>query len=69
MSEIWKKRSCEVLLDRPPWFEVSVEEVELPGGKIVSDYHQIRMPHFTAAFAVPQTNNTRSMRRYPHARR
>ena len=67
MSEIWKKRSCEVLLDRPPWFEVSVEEVELPGGKIVSDYHQIRMPHFTADFAVTQDINIMVMRCYRHA--
>ena len=67
MSEIWKTRSCEVLLDRPPWFEVSVEEVELPGGKIVSDYHQIHMPHFTAVFAVTQDNNIMVMRCYRHA--
>ena len=67
MSEIWKKRSCEVLLDRPPWFEDSVEEVELPGGKIVSDYHQIHMPHFTAVFAVTQNHNIMVMRCYRHA--
>ena len=67
MSEIWKTRSCDVLLDRPPWFEVSVEEVELPGGKIVSDYHQIRMPHFTAVFAVTQDQNIMVMRCYRHA--
>ena len=67
MSEIWKTRSTEVLLERPPWFEVIVEEVELPGGKIVSDYHQILMPHFTAVFAVTQNHNIMVIRCYRHA--
>ena len=67
MSEIWKTRSFEVLLDRPPWFEVLVEEVELPGGKIVSDYHQIRMPHYTAVFAVTKDQKIMVMRCYRHA--
>ena len=67
MSEIWKTRSTEVLLDRPPWFEVFVEEVELPGGEIVSDYHQIHMPHYTAAFAVTQDQKIMVMRCYRHA--
>ncbi len=67
MSEIWKTRSFEVLLERPPWFEVLVEEVELPGGKIVSDYHQIRMPQYTAVFAVTKDQKIMVMRCYRHA--
>ena len=67
MSEIWKTRSCKTLLERPPWFEVLVEEVELPGGKVVSDYHQIRMPHYTAVFAVTREKKIMVMRCYRHA--
>ena len=67
MSEIWKTRSSETLLERPPWFEVIVEEVELPGGKIVSDYHQVRMPHYTAVFAVTQEQRIMVLRCYRHA--
>ena len=63
MSEIWKIRSSETLLNRPPWFEVIVEEVELPGGEIVSDYHQIRMPHYTAVFAVTKDQKIMVMRK------
>ena len=66
MSEIWKTRSFEVLLERDPWFEVLVEEVELPGGKIISDYHQIRMPHYTAVFAVTKNQKIMVMRCYRH---
>lgn len=52
MSEIWKTRSTKTLLERPTWFDVLVEEAELPGGKVVSDYHHNRMPHYTVVFVV-----------------
>ena len=58
MSQLWKIRSSTTLLERPPWFDVLVEEVELPGGKVVSDYHQIQMPHYTAVFAVTVSNRS-----------
>ena len=67
MSGIWKTLSSRVLLDRPPWFNVLVEEVELPGGKIVSDYHQIVMPHFTSVFAVTKDEKVIILRCYSHA--
>ena len=67
--EIWKTRSTKTLLERPPWFDVLVEEVELPGGKIVSDYHQIRMPNFTTVFAVTREQKIMLMRSYRHALR
>ncbi len=67
MSKVWKIRSSTTLLERPPWFDVLVEEVELPGGKVVSDYHQIRMPHYTAVFAVTLEKQIMVMRCYHHA--
>ena len=44
-----------------------VEEVELPGGKVVSDYHQIRMPNYTAVFALTREQKIMVMRCYRHA--
>ena len=67
MSERWKTQSSKILLERPPWFDVLVEEVELPSGKIVSDYHQIRMPEYTAVFAVTREHQIMVMRCYRHA--
>ena len=66
-SQKWKTRSREVLLKRPPWFEVFVEEVELPEGRIVSDYHQIIMPHYTAVFAVTKDEKIMVLRCYRHS--
>ena len=67
MSEIWKTLSRKVLLERSPWFDVMVEEVELPDGEIVPDYHQIRMPHYTSVFAVTKEQEIMVMRCYRHA--
>ena len=67
MSDTWKTLSRKVLLERPPWFDVLVEEVELPNGKIVSDYYQIEMPHYTAVFAVTKENKIMVLRCYRHA--
>ncbi len=44
-----------------------MEEVELPGGNIVSDYYKIHMPHYTAVFAVTQDQKIMIMRCYRHA--
>ena len=67
MSKIWKIRTSKILLERSPWFDVLVEEVELPGGKVVSDYHQIRMPNYTAVFALTREQKIMVMRCYRHA--
>ena len=67
MSERWKTQSSKILLERPPWFDVLVEEVELPDGKIVSDYYRIRMPEYTAVFPVTREQQIMVMRCYRHA--
>ena len=67
MSDIWKTRSSKILLERPPWFDVLVEEVELPDGKVVLDYHQIRMPNYTSVFSVTREKKIMVMRCYRHA--
>ena len=67
MSEIWKTLSSKSLLECPPWFDVFVEEVELPNGKIVSDYHHIRMPNYTAVFAMTKEQKIMIMKCYRHA--
>ena len=66
MSEIWKTRSTEVLLDRPPWFEVLVEEVELPGGRRVA---RDRIHHPGASAVVPFVSDDEILliRQYRHA--
>ena len=67
MSKIWKTLNRKTLLELPPWFDVLVEEVELPEGKIVSDYYQIRMPQYTAVFAITKDQKIMIMRCYRHA--
>jgi len=67
MKKIWETRSSKILLERPPWFDVLVEEVKLPGGEIISDYHQIRMPNYATVFAVTREQKILLIRCYRHA--
>ena len=48
----WKSLTKDSILDKKPWFEVFRESICLPAGKVVPEYYSIKMPHYTAVFAV-----------------
>lgn len=62
----WKTLASRELLSAPPWVRVSVEEVRLPSGRVVSDFYQVALPDF--ALVVPQTADGRivTLRQYKH---
>ncbi len=66
-SQHWKVMDKEKLLERKPWLDVYRESLELPGGKIVTDYYGITMPNYTAVFAVTQDQKIIILRCYRHA--
>jgi len=65
-SRAWRILSRRELLSAPPWVRVSVEEVELPSGRVVSDFYQVALPDF--ALVVPQTPDGRivTLMQYKH---
>jgi ADP-ribose pyrophosphatase len=63
----WESLTKESILVKKPWFEVFREEVRLPGGKIVPEYYEIEMPHYTAVFAVTEERRIMILRCYRHA--
>ena len=42
----WKTRSRRVVFDQPPWLKVEYHEVELPDGRIISDWTWIKTPDY-----------------------
>jgi ADP-ribose pyrophosphatase len=42
----WETRSCRVVFDQPPWLKVEYHEVELPDGRIISDWTWIKTPDY-----------------------
>jgi ADP-ribose pyrophosphatase len=55
----WRILSRRVLLERPPWFTVGAQDVELPGGEILRDFNWITMRSF--AIVVPILDGGRTI--------
>lgn len=44
--QAWKTRSKKVIFDQPPWLKVEYHEVELPDGRVISDWTWIKTPDY-----------------------
>ena len=66
-NQKWKSLTKESILLKKPWFEVFREEIKLPDGRVVPEYYEIEMPHYTAVFAVTTDQKIIVLRCYRHA--
>ena len=66
-NQKWKSLTKESILLKKPWFEVFREEIQLPDGKVIPEYYEIEMPHYTAVFAVKVDQKIIVLRCYRHA--
>ena len=66
-NQKWNSLTKESILVKKPWFEVFREEIRLPDGKVVPEYYEIEMPHYTAVFAVTVEQQIMVLRCYRHA--
>ena len=66
-NQKWKSLTKEAILVKKPWFEIFVESIRLPDGKIIPEYYGIEMPHYTAVFAVTLEQKIIILRCYRHA--
>ena len=66
-NQKWNSLTRESILVKNPWFEVFKEEIQLPDGKVVPEYYEIEMPHYTAVFAVTLEQKIMILRCYRHA--
>lgn len=59
MIKPWRVLSRRVLLERPPWFTVGAQDVELPSGEVLRDFNWIAMRSF--AIVVPLIEGDRTI--------
>ena len=59
MIKPWRVLSRRVLLERPPWFTVGEQDVELPDGEVLRGYNWITMRSF--AIVVPLLEGGRTI--------
>ncbi len=62
----WRTLARRVLLERPPWFTVGEETVELPDGKIVEGFGWIKMLDFAVIVPITPDGRTILIRSYKH---
>ena len=66
-NQKWESITKESILLKKPWFEVFREEIQLPDGKVIPEYYEIEMPHYSAVFAVTVDQKIIVLRCYRHA--
>lgn len=65
-SRDWKTLASRELLFAPPWLRVTVEEVRLPGGHVLTDFYQIALPDFVVVVAETSTGEVVTEHQYKH---
>lgn len=64
MIKPWRVLAKRVLLERPPWFTVGAQDVELPDGTVLRDYNWIQMRSFAIVVPLLESGETILARSY-----
>ena len=64
--EPWKTLSTKTVFEAPPWLTLSVEQVQLPDGQIISDYYHIQLQDYVIIFAQASDGQVLLLRQYKH---
>jgi ADP-ribose pyrophosphatase len=62
----WQVLATRDVYSAPPWLTVSLQEVCLPDGRVVNDYHRVQMPDYTVVFAETEDGRVLAERQYKH---
>lgn len=65
-DRVWRVLRTRKVYSAPPWIEVNLQEVLLPNGNIVLDYHQIRLPEYSVIYAEAVDHRIVVIRQYRH---
>ena len=62
----WKVLKNQEIFVAEPWIRLSVQEVQLPDGRIVNEYYQIDLPEYVMIFAQTAEGEVIVERQYKH---
>jgi ADP-ribose pyrophosphatase len=65
----WKILTEQVLFEAPPFLHISAQALELPDGRRVDAYYQVRMPDVATTFAETADHRVVVLRSYRHGAR
>lgn len=64
--EPWKVLETRLVYAAMPWIELTVQRIRLPDGRVVDDYHQIRLPEYCVVYAETPDGQILAARQYRH---
>lgn len=62
----WQVLQSREIYAAAPWVRLSLQEVRLPDGRVVRDYHQIALPEYSVVFAETEDGRVLIERQYKH---
>jgi len=62
----WETIESKEIFAAPPWIKLFVEQVKLPHGRIIDDYHQIQLGDHVAIVAQTEAGKVLMERQYKH---
>ena len=62
----WEVTKTREVFSGEPWVRVSVQEVKLPNGRLVTDYYQVKLPEYSVIFAQTSDGMVLVERQYKH---
>jgi ADP-ribose pyrophosphatase len=62
----WKILREKLILDRPPWLRVYEQDVQLPDGRIITDYLRAEAPGYVAIFGLRPDGLVVAIEEYKH---
>ena len=65
----WIVRGEELLLEASPWLTVTRQVIELPDGRLIDDYYQVRSPSYVEVVPVDPQGRVLVLWRYKHGAR
>jgi len=65
----WRILQEREVYDAAPFFRVLRQQVRLPDGRVVDDYHQIQFPHYVTVVARTNDHRYVMVRKYNHGYR
>ncbi|MEX2288092.1 MAG: NUDIX hydrolase [Planctomycetaceae bacterium] len=64
--ELWEVVDQREVFAAPPWIYISRQRVRLPGGRVIDDYHYVRLTEFAVVFAETADGRVIVERQYKH---
>lgn len=65
-SDAWKVLNRKEIFTASPWLSLSVEELQMPDGKIIEDFYHLDIPDFVVIFAETAKGGVITLRQYKH---